>query len=135
MFPQRLVYASSLILTALVVTAAFAFEVTETIVMEPPEDDSRQNSWIGPVEFPHGFHALQVSCQECHHEGTDTGFGEYILCRDCHMDQDPTEPLGFYRAWHSPGPPSCLGCHTQGRAEGGKHPVGCTSACHKPIQP
>ncbi|MFW5490037.1 MAG: cytochrome c3 family protein [Desulfovibrio sp.] len=119
-------------IVAITTVAAMAFNVPDAIVLERPENNKKLNQWVGPVKFPHGFHAVRQACRNCHHKETDADLGKYVACRQCHTDDDPNNISGFYRAWHSEGPPSCLGCHTQMRTRGGKNPVGCTSACHKP---
>lgn len=132
MVRRNLFLAALLVVTGIVVTAALAYEIKEVIVLERPDGNTELNSWVGPVKFPHGFHTMNVPCFGCHHKDSAQKLGQFVPCRQCHTNEDPEESSGFYRAWHSSGPPSCLGCHTQTRAKGGKAPVGCTSACHKP---
>lgn len=132
MVRKRPVFATVLMIVALTATVVLAYEVKEVIILDRPEGNTELNRWIGPVKFPHGFHTMNLACLTCHHQDSDKEMGEFVPCRQCHTDDDPTDESGFYRAWHSNGPPSCLGCHTQTRARGGKPPVGCTSACHKP---
>lgn len=125
-------YFSAVVLALLTITAVQAYEVPDKIVIERPSKNREINTWVTKVTFAHGFHAIRVPCQKCHHKESDKTLGEFVACRDCHNSDDPKDKTGFYRAWHSDGPPSCLGCHTQMRARGGKNPVGCTTACHKP---
>lgn len=123
---------AALVFAVVTVAAALAYDVPDTIILERPKGNRELSVWVKKVKFPHGFHAIRVSCQKCHHKESDETLGEFVGCRQCHSGDDPKDPTGFYRAWHSEGPPSCLGCHTQMRTEGGKNPVGCTTACHKP---
>lgn len=132
MFRRVLFLASVAVIVVATVTAVLAYEVPNVVVLDRPEGNKKLNDWVTPVKFPHGFHAIRVSCNKCHHKESDKTLGEFVACRQCHSDSNPKERSGFYRAWHSDGPPSCLGCHTQMRARGGKNPVGCTTACHKP---
>lgn len=132
MIRKVLLFATAAAIMVVMVTAALAYEVPNDIVLERPKNNKKLNEWVDKVKFPHGFHAIRVSCNKCHHKESDKTLGEFVPCRQCHTDDDPTEASGFYRAWHTAGPPSCLGCHTQMRTEGGKNPVGCTTACHKP---
>lgn len=132
MFRNTLLSVAAAVIIALPVPVASAYEVPNVIVLERPANNPKLGLWINSVTFPHGFHALRVPCKKCHHKETDKTLGEFVGCRQCHSDPDPKEKTGFFRAWHTDGPPSCLGCHTQMRARGGKNPVGCTSACHRP---
>jgi len=124
--------ATAAVLAIVLATAALAYEVPDKIVLERPKNNKALNSWVKKVEFPHGFHAIRVSCKSCHHKESGKTLGAFVACRECHSSDNPKDKTGFYRAWHSDGPPSCLGCHTLMRTEGGKNPVGCTTACHKP---
>nr|WP_320191776.1 cytochrome c3 family protein [uncultured Desulfobacter sp.] len=133
MVRRKLVFAALMVVTTIVATAALAYEVKELIVLDRPDGNTELNSWVGPVKFPHGLHAMNVSCFGCHHKDSDQELGRFVPCRQCHTDENPQESSGFYRAWHSSEPISCLGCHTRTRTKGGKTPVGCTSACHKPL--
>ncbi|MEZ7196018.1 cytochrome c3 family protein [Pseudodesulfovibrio karagichevae] len=132
MLRKILLFATAAALAVITVTAALAYEVPDQIVITRPKGNQALNTWVTPVKFPHGFHAIRRACRDCHHKESDKTLGQFVPCRQCHTDDDPNEPSGFYRAWHSPGPPSCLGCHTRMRTEGGKNPVGCTTACHRP---
>jgi hypothetical protein len=132
MLRNMLLFVSLTAMLVFAVTTVLAYEVPDKVLIERPKGNQKLNSWVAPVSFPHGFHAIRLACRNCHHKETDKTLGKYVPCRQCHTDDDPTAESGFYRAWHSPGPPSCLGCHTQMRSEGGKNPVGCTTACHKP---
>ncbi|WP_041720289.1 cytochrome c3 family protein [Pseudodesulfovibrio piezophilus] len=131
MFRKVLLFTTAAV-TAVIVTVASAYTVPDTVVLKRPDDNKPLAAWITKVKFPHGFHAIRVPCQKCHHKESDKTLGEFVPCRQCHSSDDPDDQTGFYRAWHSDGPPSCLGCHTLMRSQGGKNPVGCTSACHKP---
>ncbi|WP_207260144.1 cytochrome c3 family protein [Desulfovibrio sp. Huiquan2017] len=131
MLRKLLLFAAAAVLAAVTVTATQAYEVPDQIVLDRPKENRKLNTWVAPVKFPHGFHAIRLACRQCHHKESDKTMGQFVGCRQCHTDDDPTERSGFYRAWHSPGPPSCLGCHTRMRTEGGKNPVGCTTACHR----
>ncbi len=132
MLRKLLLYFSAVLFVMGTISVVLAFEVPEKVILERPQGNEKLNSWVTKVTFPHGFHAIRVPCQKCHHMETDKSLGKYIPCRQCHRDVDPKEPTSFYRAWHTEGPPSCLGCHTQMRYKGGKNPIGCTTACHKP---
>ncbi len=132
MSSKLLLYFAAMVMVVLTISTVLAYEVPDSIVLERPKGNRKLNSWVTQVKFPHGFHAIRVPCQKCHHKETDKNLGQFIGCRQCHQDVDPKEPTSFYRAWHTDGPPSCLGCHTQMRTRGGKNPVGCTTACHKP---
>lgn len=132
MFRKVLFSAMAAAIVITLVTAASAYKVPDEIVLKRPKNNKPLATWVTEVKFPHGFHAIRVSCQKCHHKESDKTLGEFVGCRQCHSSDDPNDLTGFYRAWHSDGPPSCLGCHTQMRARGGDNPVGCTTACHKP---
>lgn len=132
MFRKVFLLAAMALTTIVFVSPTTAYEVPDKIVITRPKTNTPLNDWITKVTFPHGFHAIRTPCKSCHHKETDKTLGQFVGCRQCHSDDDPTEANGFYRAWHSPGPPSCLGCHTEMRTNGGKNPIGCTSACHKP---
>ncbi|MBC16926.1 MAG: cytochrome C [Desulfovibrio sp.] len=132
MFRTVLLFMAGAVVAVLTVSAATAYEVPDKIVLDRVKGNKMLNTWVDKVTFAHGFHAIRVPCRDCHHKESDKTLGEFVACRQCHTDDDPKEPSGFYRAWHSDGPPSCLGCHTQKRTQGGKNPVGCTTACHKP---
>lgn len=132
MFRKNLLFATVLGFAVILVSVAVAYEVPDKIVIERPKNNKKLNSWVTKVTFRHGLHAIRIPCKSCHHKETDKTLGEFVGCRECHTDDNPTEESGFYRAWHSDGPPSCLGCHTQMRTQGGENPVGCTTACHKP---
>lgn len=126
-----LILLSTTIATVTLISAAWAYQVPDTIILDRPGENTPLNQWVGKVKFLHGFHAIRTPCKQCHHKETDKTLGEFVGCRQCHTDDNPNDKSGFYRAWHSDGPPSCLGCHTQLRTRGGKNPVGCTTACHK----
>ena len=132
MFRKSLLLAAAAFIAAVSVSVALAYEVPNVVVLERPAKNPKLSQWVGKVTFPHGFHAIRVPCKSCHHKETDKTLGEFVGCRQCHSDPNPKEKVGFFRAWHTDGPPSCLGCHTQMRSRGGKNPVGCTSACHRP---
>ncbi|WP_316900146.1 cytochrome c3 family protein [Pseudodesulfovibrio indicus] len=132
MFRKILLMATAAALAVALVGVALAYEVPDKVKLERPKNNKKLNSWVTAVDFPHGFHAIRVPCNGCHHKETDKTLGQFVGCRQCHSSDDPADANGFYRAWHSDGPPSCLGCHTRMRTEGGKNPVGCTTACHKP---
>lgn len=132
MIRKVLLLVSMAAMVMLTATAVLAYEVPDKIILERPKGNEKLNKWVDTVEFPHGFHAIRQACRDCHHKESDKTLGKYVPCRQCHKRDDPTDDSGFYRAWHSPGPPSCLGCHTQKRTDGSKNPVGCTTACHKP---
>lgn len=132
MLKKILPYLSAVAIAFLAITAVQAYEVPDNIVIKRIKGNKELNSWVKQVKFPHGFHAIRVPCRECHHKESGKTLGAFVPCRECHASDDPNDKSGFYRAWHSDGPPSCLGCHTQMRAKGGKNPVGCTTACHKP---
>lgn len=132
MFRRGLLIATASMVLAILVSVSLAYEVPDNIVLDRPKDNTKLNTWVDTVKFAHGFHAIRIPCKDCHHKETDKTLGQFVGCRQCHTDDDPNEESGFYRAWHSDGPPSCLGCHTQMRTKGGKNPVGCTTACHKP---
>lgn len=131
MVHKRSIFATVMVVATILATTALAYEVKEVIILERPDGNTELNRWIGPVKFPHGKHTMYLACLECHHKDSAKELGKFVACRQCHTDEDPTAENGFYRAWHSNGPPSCLGCHALTRARGGKSPVGCTSACHK----
>lgn len=131
MFRTIRVIAAAGALCALTATMLWAYQVPDVIILERDRGNEPLSTWVGAVTFPHGFHAVRQACRDCHHKESDKTLGEYVACRQCHNDDDPTDRTGFYRAWHSDGPPSCLGCHTLMRARGNENPVGCTSACHK----
>lgn len=132
MFRKVLLSATAAVIAIVTVTVAMAYDVPDKILLERPKNNKVLNDWVKNVDFPHGFHAIRVPCRDCHHKETDKDLGNFVPCRQCHSGDDPNDPTGFYRAWHSEGPPSCLGCHTQMRVTGGKNPIGCTTACHKP---
>jgi len=132
MFRKVLLFATAAVIAVILVTAAVAYQVPDTIVLDRPKNAEKLNEWVTPVKFPHGFHAIRQPCRDCHHKESDKTLGEFVGCRQCHTESDPKDQSSFYRAWHSDGPPSCLGCHTRMRTQGGKNPVGCTTACHKP---
>jgi len=130
---RLLLYAAAALAVLLIAAAPLlAYDVPDKIVIERPANYEKLNSWVTKVNFTHGAHAIRVSCNQCHHKESDKTLGKFVPCTQCHKSDDPTDESGFYRAWHSDGPPSCLGCHTLMRSKGGKNPVGCTSACHKP---
>ena len=114
--------------------AALAYKVPDTIVIKRPADNTPLASWVGDVTFPHGEHAIDNPCKSCHHKESDKTPGEFVSCTQCHKKDDPRDDAGFFRAWHAESSHSCLGCHTMMRAKDGKNPVGCTTACHKPIK-
>lgn len=132
MIRKVLLSVTVLMVCAMLVSVAMAYDVPDNIVIDRPEDNKKVNTWVTEVKFLHGFHAIRLSCNSCHHKESDKTLGQFVACRQCHSSDDPNDKTGFYRAWHSDGPPSCLGCHTRMRTQGGKNPVGCTTACHKP---
>ncbi|WP_027177854.1 cytochrome c3 family protein [Maridesulfovibrio bastinii] len=132
MLKRILPFISAVAIAFLAITAVQAYEVPDKITIVRPAGNKKLNTWVKEVKFPHGFHAINVACKKCHHKESGKTLGEFVPCRECHVSDDPNDKSGFYRAWHSDGPPSCLGCHTQMRTKGGKNPVGCTTACHKP---
>lgn len=132
MLRKILPYIFAVAIAFFAITAVQAYEVPDKITIVRPEKNRILNTWVKKVNFPHGFHATNVPCKTCHHKESPKTLGAFIACTECHSSDDPNDKTGFYRAWHSDGPPSCLGCHTQMRAKGGKNPVGCTTACHKP---
>ncbi|WP_018125514.1 cytochrome c3 family protein [Desulfovibrio oxyclinae] len=132
MFRKVLFSVAASLAMAVIVTTAVAYKVPDEIVLERPKGNEPLATWVKEVKFAHGFHAIRVPCQKCHHKESDKTLGEFVACRQCHSADNPKDKTGFYRAWHSEGAPSCLGCHTQRRAAGGDNPVGCTTACHKP---
>lgn len=67
MFRKILVSAAATLIVAVAVTAALAYEVPDKIVLSRPEDNRKLNTWVTPVKFPHGFHAIRLACQDCHH--------------------------------------------------------------------
>lgn len=127
-----LFYLAGIAISVIGVTAVLAYEVPDEIVIERVKGNKMLNDWVKQVKFAHGFHAIRVPCQQCHHKESDKELGAFVGCRQCHTDDNPNEISGFYRAWHSHSQRSCLGCHTIRRVNGQKNPVGCTTACHKP---
>ena len=129
----------AVVLAAVVVVAAMmligtalAYEVPKEITIKRPDGNQPLSTWVGPVKFPHGEHAVLNPCEACHHKESDKTLGEFVPCTQCHKNPDPNDRTGFFRAWHTEAAPSCLGCHTTKRIKGGKNPVGCQTACHQP---
>lgn len=113
---------------------ALAYDVPDVIVIERPRKSKPLADWVGKVNFPHGKHAVLNSCNSCHHKESAKTLGDFVACTQCHSGDDPRNRTDYYMAWHAGAPQSCVGCHTDRRAAGGKNPVGCRTACHKPIR-
>lgn len=130
--------ALALIAAVLILQAGvlLAYEVPKDIVIKRPEGNKPLASWVGPVKFPHGTHAVLNACQDCHHKESDKNLGEFLSCTQCHKDEDPKADSGFYLAWHNSSTHSCLGCHRVKRLEGGEEmpPLSCTKGCHEKKQ-
>lgn len=116
----------------LAVSSGLAYKVPDEIVIKRPKGNEPLAAWVTEVKFPHGMHAVKNACESCHHKESDKTLGEFVPCSQCHKKDDPDDPTGFFRAWHTEAAPSCLGCHTTRRTQGKDNPVGCTTACHKP---
>ncbi|MGE4293635.1 MAG: cytochrome c3 family protein [Desulfovibrio sp.] len=127
-----LMLAAAMLALLLSVSSGLAYKVPDEIVIKRPKGNEPRAIWIKEVKFPHGMHAVKNSCNSCHHKESDKTLGEFVPCTQCHKSTNPDDRNGFFRAWHTEAAPSCLGCHTVKRTKGGKNPVGCTTACHKP---
>lgn len=123
---------SAMAVLALLPCLASAYEVPKDLVIKRPEKNPPLASWVGPVKFPHGFHAVQNACKSCHHEESDRSLGQFLPCTQCHNKPGVDDPAGFYRAFHNEKTYSCLGCHKQKRlSKQGMPPLSCTRGCHK----
>jgi len=123
---------SAMAILALLPSFAPAYEVPKDLVIKRPAKNQPQASWVGPVNFPHGFHAVNNPCKACHHEESDRTLGQFLPCTQCHSKTGADDPTGLYRAFHNSKTVSCLGCHKQKRLTGqGTPPLSCTRGCHK----
>jgi hypothetical protein len=114
------------VLVAVLAVAATVYAaVPEMVTITVPDGFESQSTWIKGVEFDHTVHGGLENCTFCHHM-EEEGMEDYTACRECHMDTEGDSPDGFYKAWHSSQPFSCVTCH---RNMG----VGysCTETCHK----
>jgi hypothetical protein len=127
------VLAAVFIITLLPTGSLLAYEVPKEIVIKRPAKNKPLAEWVGPVTFPHGFHAMKNACQSCHHKESDKNLGEFVSCTQCHSSDNPEDKTGFYQAWHNDRPNSCLGCHRQVRLRdpAAMPPISCTNGCHK----
>lgn len=117
---------------ALLPGVANAYDVPKDLVIKRPAKNAPQTSWVGPVNFPHGFHAVNNACKSCHHEESDRTLGQFLPCTQCHNKPGFDDPSGFYKAFHNEKTVSCLGCHRQKRlTKQGMPPISCTRGCHK----
>jgi len=123
---------AALAVLALLPGLASAYEVPKDLIIKRPDKTPQQSTWVGPVKFPHGFHAVYNSCKSCHHEESDRSLGQFLPCTQCHIKPGLDEPTGFFRAFHNSSPTSCLGCHKQKRlTKQAMPPISCTRGCHK----
>lgn len=131
---RKMLLLLSLGLLAVLIAAGpgLGYDVPDEIIITRPPGNTPLAPWVKQVKFPHGMHAVKNPCRACHHKESAKTLGDFVPCRQCHNGNDPNDRTGFFRAWHTEAAPSCLGCHTQMRARGGKNPVGCTTACHRP---
>ncbi|ADP87473.1 cytochrome c3 family protein [Nitratidesulfovibrio vulgaris] len=110
---------------------AAAYDVPKEIEIKRPAKNKPVASWVGPVKFPHGFHAIHNPCKACHHEESDKSLGSFLPCSQCHNKPGDAEQMSFYRAWHNDKAYSCMGCHRQKRLlKQGEPPISCTRGCH-----
>lgn len=121
---------------AMMVMAAFplalaAYEVPKDLVIKRPDKNPAMATWVGPVNFPHGKHAVLNACKSCHHEESDRTLGQFLPCTQCHNKPGTDDISSFYLAWHNDKPQSCLACHRRMRLEKkAMPPISCTRGCH-----
>ena len=111
---------------------AIGYEVPKEFLIKRPEKNPPIATWIGPVQFPHGFHAVKNRCSACHHEESDKSLGQFLPCTQCHNQPGMEEKTSFYKAWHNEKTMSCLGCHKKKRyTNQAMPPISCVRGCHK----
>ncbi|WP_366521646.1 cytochrome c3 family protein [Solidesulfovibrio sp.] len=111
---------------------AIGYEVPKDILIKRPDKNTPLAAWVGPVNFPHGFHAVQNPCKSCHHEELDRTLGQFLPCTQCHNQSGMDSKADFYRAFHNERTMSCLGCYKQKRYSGqAMPPLSCVASCHK----
>jgi hypothetical protein len=129
--PGQTTQSETLHRSAMQIAAQKGTKVPGVIGVTRPPGHPSQSSWIKGVAFPHRKHMGIAQCKTCHHMGTYAKTGGPLACADCHKSPVATDPMGFYRVWHSQSDRSCIGCHEGARRKGVAAAVlDCTSGCH-----